>query len=185
MGFPPGSKALWDRVMDTVRRHITAVCFTQNPNDMPMWAYYANEHRGFCVEYEVVSAEHLYPVFYVKERLAAQALFINALNSFFNPAAPSEDSGLILRHMMLLSAFKDESWRSENEIRAIFLNSSGGMGPKGRAVGCAEAGLLPVKLYIGVNCSPGDEKALEDMAGALGIACEKCTLSEDSFSVLK
>ena len=62
LGFPPGSKALWDRVMDTVRRHITAVCFTQNPNDMPMWAYYANEHRGFCVEYDVVSAEHLYPV---------------------------------------------------------------------------------------------------------------------------
>ena len=185
LGFPPGSKALWDRVMDTVRRHITAVCFTQNPNDMPMWAYYANEHRGFCVEYEVESAEHLYPVFYAKERLAAQALFINALNSFFNPAAPEADIGLTLRHMMLLSAFKDESWRSENEIRAIFLNSSKDMGPKGRAVGCAEAGLRPVKLYIGVNCAPDDEKALEGMAAALGVACEKCSLSEDSFSVLK
>ncbi len=30
-------------------------CFTENDvcNCMPMWAHYANNHRGFCVEYKI------------------------------------------------------------------------------------------------------------------------------------
>lgn len=28
-------------------------CFTSDPSNIPMWAHYANNHRGYCVEYEL------------------------------------------------------------------------------------------------------------------------------------
>lgn len=53
MGIPnhKDAKKLWDSIMGQIQQRITTICFTQNPNDMPMWAHYANEHKGFCVEY--------------------------------------------------------------------------------------------------------------------------------------
>lgn len=30
-----------------------AVCFTDDPNNIPMWAYYANDHQGYCLELEL------------------------------------------------------------------------------------------------------------------------------------
>ena len=45
LGFPQQSKRLWDKLMEEIRQRITTICFTQNPNDMPMWAHYANEHK--------------------------------------------------------------------------------------------------------------------------------------------
>ena len=79
IGFPPNTmqKALnlWETLIGAIRERITIVCFTQNPNDMPMWAHYANEHKGFCVEYEIDDPSKLYPVFYTDKRLPAQAAF--------------------------------------------------------------------------------------------------------------
>lgn len=60
LGFPQQSKRLWDKLMEEICQHITTICFTQNPNDMPMWAHYANEHKGFCIEYKIDVPENLY-----------------------------------------------------------------------------------------------------------------------------
>lgn len=51
-------------------------CFSELHNNLPMWAHYANNHTGVCLEYDIKSIleahtlDHilnfLYPVFYVK-----------------------------------------------------------------------------------------------------------------------
>lgn len=189
IGFPPNTmqKALnlWETLIGAIRERITIVCFTQNPNDMPMWAHYANEHKGFCVEYEIDDPSKLYPVFYTDKRLPAQALFVNLIYSFFNSDVPDDDRRLLLNHIVLLSAFKDKSWSAENEIRAIFLNGRANLSGKGRLCSCEEIGIHPTRLFIGVNCSPDNEKRLIDLSEKLQIEYEKCELSSNKFAVVR
>lgn len=184
LGFPPQSKKIWDALMEEIRQRITTICFTQNPNDMPMWAHYANEHKGFCVEYKIDILDNLYPVFYVEKRLKAQALFINLVYAFFNQEVTSDERRILLKHIILMSAFKDNSWSSENEIRAIFLNPKSDIN-KGKLFSCKEIGIHPTKIYIGAKCDQDYSQALFSIAQTMQIDCERCILSTDeTFSVI-
>jgi len=186
MGFPKSTQNLWESVMEEIRQRITTICFTQNPDCMPMWAFYANEHKGFCVEYFIEDPSQLYPVFYVDKRLKAHALFINLVYELFNQEVPIEERNISLKHIMLLSAFKHKSWASENEIRAIFLNSKADIPSKGRLCSCDEIGIYPTKIYIGAKCCGENEHTLISLAHDLNISCEKCILSQnDMFAVTK
>lgn len=186
MGFPSNAQILWEKIINEIRQRITTICFTQNPDDMPMWAFYANEHKGFCVEYQIEDPSQLYPVFYVEKRLKAQALFINLVYEIFNQELPTEKRNLSLKHIMLLSAFKHKSWESENEIRAIFLNSKADVHSKGRLCSCDEIGIRPTKIYIGAKCSTENEHILTSLARDLNISFEKCLLSQTAmFTVTK
>ncbi len=64
LGAPVETKQIWETVISAISEHITTICFTQNPNDMPMWAHYANEHQGFCVEYEIINNSNLILVYF-------------------------------------------------------------------------------------------------------------------------
>lgn len=55
-------------------------CFTANDvNYLPMWAYYSNNHEGFCVEYDVVKPSAIHEVFYEADRIQVGSL-INEIN---------------------------------------------------------------------------------------------------------
>lgn len=188
MGFPAESHRLWNDVMQDLRGRITTICFTQNPNNMPMWAHYANDHHGFCVEYKVRKKNQLYPVVYTQNRLKTRAFFINLLYSFFNSEASTKERVTVLRHFITLSTFKDKSWESENEIRAVFMNTKAELPPnsKGKLFDCSEIGVAPQKIYIGVKCSKENERHLIDIAEKLNIAYEKCEMSvTEEFGVVK
>ena len=60
-------------------------CFSnadEKEQNMPMWAYYANNHKGFCVEYELKDEikKHMYPVEYNETRLPGNVLIANFIN---------------------------------------------------------------------------------------------------------
>lgn len=182
---PEDAKKIWDSIMGQIQQRITTICFTQNPNDMPMWAHYANEHKGFCVEYEVDNDKNLYPVFYSQNRMKAQSLFVELIYCFFNKENDGNSLTTLLKYIMLTSAFKDKSWESEHEIRAIFINSIDDMTPKGRLFDCNTIGIHPSKIFIGAKCSSEHEEKLIEIANELEIVYEKCTPSnDDSFRVI-
>ena len=182
---PKNAKKIWDSIMGQIQQRITTICFTQNPNDMPMWAHYANEHKGFCVEYEVDNDENLYPVFYSQNRMKAQNLFIELIYGFFNEDNHGKGLSTLFKYIMLTSAFKDKSWESEHEIRAIFMNSEDDMTPKGKLFDCNTIGIHPSKIFIGAKCSGEHEKKLIEIANELQIVSEKCTPSNDeNFCVI-
>ena len=188
MGLPEESHKTWNGIMQDLRDRITTICFTQNPNNMPMWAHYANEHHGFCVEYKVEKTQNLYPVIYANKRIKTPSFFINLMYAFLNDKVSVSERVTILRHFMILSAFKDKSWESENEIRAIFMNTKEELpsGSKGKVFSCSEIGVAPQKIYIGVKCSDENERRLVEVAERLNIAYEKCEMSiAEEFSVVK
>ena len=60
--------------MDTIKDAVRVVCFSELYNSMLMWSHYAQDHKGYCIEYNFeerdVYYSHLYPVMYTKERYA-------------------------------------------------------------------------------------------------------------------
>ena len=185
MGFPENAYQLWESTMNMIRTHITTICFTQNPNDMPMWAHYANEHQGFCVEYEIINTSNFYPVIYAENRLKAHGLFIELFYSFFNENIKKEEKITPLRQIMLLNAFKDSSWKSENEIRAIFLNTKQELNGNGKLYTFDEIGIKPTKIFIGTCCNEENRNNLIAIANSLGIEYELCIMGTDEkFSVI-
>lgn len=64
-------------------------CFTTSPYSMLMWSHYANEHKGFCVEYEIPNYNkddahlfhNLFPVIYSESRTSVLQYCINALTN--------------------------------------------------------------------------------------------------------
>ena len=53
--------------------------------NMPMWAYYANSHKGFCVEYEISEKQkkYIFPIAYESERLYANSIITHLINGFW------------------------------------------------------------------------------------------------------
>ena len=39
-------------VNEEINRRLRIGCFTQKNNNVPMWHYYANQHKGICIEYD-------------------------------------------------------------------------------------------------------------------------------------
>lgn len=50
--FTQQSQQQHQMVKDTFSNH-GALCLTPQNNNIPMWAYYANDHKGYCVEFTV------------------------------------------------------------------------------------------------------------------------------------
>lgn len=183
IGFPKDTKKIGDSILEALRKCISIICFTLNPNDLPMWAHYANEHQGFCVEYEITDTSHFYPVCYTHERVSAPSLFVELFHALTTENAPLAEKELVMKHCLFLYSFKYEDWSSEHEVRAIFLN--GTIDKNGKLYSYDEIGIIPTKLFIGVCCSEKHKKELIDIANKLNIPYELCTVrDEEKFSVL-
>lgn len=182
--LPDVAVDLWKSIVDAVKERTTIICFSQRPNDLAMWGYYTNAHKGFCVEYSVIDTSNLYPVIYGKDRVSSVALFIQFVYSFFCKDATRDEHQLPLKYMMFLNAFKDKSWEHEREIRAIFMDSIDDIKHNGQALDCSSIGVKPIRIYAGVNCSKEHRLRLKGIADKQGIEYEECHLSDNNFSVI-
>lgn len=96
-------------------------CFTESPYSMLMWAYYANNHKGFCIEYEIPSYtepyiqlfHNLMPVIYSDERISVLNQCIRFLQE---PGMTPDVLWDIYKYGLLM---KDTAWKYQNEWRLI------------------------------------------------------------------
>lgn len=185
IGIPIEAKKLWDDVIGEIKRRITSICFTQNPDDMPMWAHYSNNHKGFCVKYEVKDVRHLYPVLYIEKRQKADVFFFDLFYELWLEEQNNSKITTIVKYYLFLCSFKHKSWESEKEIRALFLNFSKEIHSGGKSYPCKTIGIEAKKIYIGARCDDSIEKELEKIAKELDIEFEKCNAVEDEeFNIL-
>lgn len=105
--------------------------FSEDPYDSLMWSHYADEHRGFCVEYNINLIEqdnfilnHLFPVVYspkrrIKKNIAEVAQELKQL-SRDREDNNEPDFNENLDDCMALFLSKGEMWAYEREWRIIF-----------------------------------------------------------------
>ena len=161
------------RFIDDFCEYVRVTCFTGNGvQSMPMWAHYANNHKGFCVEYDVEDNLDLnislFPVQYTEQRLditsemVKQAIIISKSIDDTKPRGDLvtmlEDKTLIYLSQLLYN-IKQSSWLYEKEYRCIMASNSKGM---------PFIDAKPKAIYIGRDCSGRNANKLFDIADEHG-----------------
>lgn len=165
-----------------INNHARICCFTnadEKQQNMPMWAYYANNHRGFCVAYKI-SPEHkrfIFPVSYDPCRVDGTAFICNLILGIIQMIQEGKDTSQMpgevsaYNHLAYLSlTYKHASWKHEKEFRALVPIDCGMHFP-----------LAPYKIYIGMNCSKEHEARLIEIAKGFE-ECEVIKMQEPTNS---
>lgn len=157
------------RLIDDFCEFVRIACFTGNGvQSMPMWAHYANNHKGFCVAYDVKDnidlKSNLFPVQYTDQRLdissemvkqtAKISESIDETEQSRNLVTKLEDKTLIYLPQLLYN-LKHTSWSYENEYRCIIASNAKGM---------PFIDAKPKAIFIGRDCSDKHAHCLFDIA---------------------
>lgn len=151
------------------------VCsFTTNPTSLLMWGHYADQHRGFCVQYRTdgfdgvkdLRLRLLYPVIY-SDRLFDLAPMLKMI---------SHGSLNILAVQRALLA-KSVEWSYEKEWRVVI---SGGIFKEDQ-----NWSFLPAKaIYMGARISNIGEQKLLAIADRMNIDVFKMELSKRKYALV-
>lgn len=122
--------------------------FCESPYNILMWSHYANQHKGFCIEYDLSKFDNtdirkriLYPVIYKNNLFDSTQHFIQLMkNKKFNN----------LYHIISCST-KSTLWRYEKEWRMIF-NIGPSFQEQNYNMDCQS------KVFLGIRISDEDKE---------------------------
>ncbi|WP_434771155.1 DUF2971 domain-containing protein [Pseudomonas entomophila] len=162
------------RLFSERTKTLTHVCsFCETPNSILMWAHYAENHTGFCVEYDFTSegsnslnTRFLYPVYYSKDLHDHSKHMIDIDRSKANPLS-----------IVLPAITKSTEWSYEKEWRLVYSN---GVMKRPQSLKVPKA----VRVYAGVKISEEHYQILQEKCRDLDIPIHKMKMSHTIFSVI-
>lgn len=97
-----------------LRAGVFSLSVSKEPLNILMWSYYANNHKGFCVEYDIGIL--------AKYNSAVNKFRIKYSNKIpvFKPKLLSGMGNEIIKHF---TGYKSKDWKYENEYRLLYDNS--------------------------------------------------------------
>ena len=157
------------------RKKYMQCSFSKDYSDILMWGYYANGCRGYCIEYDVIKTDFLYPATYVKNRPINDGFLIdkkqhrtvykNRLD--FISALEKCNHKEFIDYILYLQSIKNIAWIREKEIRLIDYGNLSGK--SGINVDIDMYGMKVTKIIIGYLCVFKDE--LIEIAKKLNVPC--------------
>lgn len=134
-------KLMRDRIGEEVATYGVS-CLSEIPDDLPMWAYYADSHMGICLRFRVPSLvgwddSMLMPLTYLVDYPAF---------AFYRVSG--------FRRTQLLVAMKAKVWEHEREWRIV---RHAGLGPVQFDPGALDG------VILGCRVSPDDEARVKDL----------------------
>lgn len=159
-------------VYTKIKSFVYTSSFSYKYNSMPMWAHYASNHEGICVEYEVIDNSKLYEIQYFVGKIdigfEMEKLYEEYVHMDINE---NEYFDTLNKINVWLYTIKSHEWKYEQEVRVI-LNYNIYDKP-GINISCEELGLKIKCIYIGINCSEENEKEIKLLAEQIGIPTQK------------
>lgn len=154
-------------------------------DNIPMWAYYANDYQGFCVEYRVNNPNPFFEVQYVPNRMSVNSIITNLYRSTMlllaGDKSAKKDFDFYSRIVLQQFCTKHESWKHEKEFRATIPCKD----PKGVNIGLSEAGLSTNRIIAGIRCSQEHIDKLDLISNHLGCGNVLQTqIHETSYTLL-
>ena len=151
---------------DNFRNSFLIGSFTNNfSSNMPLWAHYANNHKGICIEYEVINCFKIYPVSYESQRMEATNLIVHYLTKSFEDRIKEVGDDFLI--LLLQSCMKHKSWRYEEEYRIITYNFK--KQKYGDNVNLDNLGLKLNAIYLGYNIEGVHKQEMINIGKKLGI----------------
>jgi hypothetical protein len=152
---------------------------------MPMWAHYANNHKGFCIEFSIEKPNFIFPVSYEGDRVAIASLISNhllAMQKFSEGTSLSKEeikniefSSVVLFHSFLI---KDKSWSYEEEYRLLVPKEQDIQ--NGFLFPLDLLGLKVKNVYIGINCEKGYIERIKEISKIKKFGIKKMYFKKDS-----
>jgi len=138
LNFKKGIKEISD-LSDTIRSHTYVSCFSELVDSRLMWSHYACNHRGFCIEYDLVELMGIGTV----------VLPVNYTDTVF----PVE--GFQNKYIQLFTLTKHIDWEYEKEWRYFSYDLEHQKPLPGKATNSVK----PSAIYLG--CKINENKDLE------------------------
>lgn len=168
------------QMFDDFGSFVRLTCLTScDSSSLPMWAHYANNHRGYCIAYDTSIPENhnlralTFPVQYTNSRVDITAT-LDLLASQIEKNLPGNmERGLmsgrpydqtIVYLVMLLLNLKNSTWSYEHEFRCSVPSSH----PEIPFISAH-----PKEIYIGMNCPQIYETQLNEIGREQGIPVYK------------
>lgn len=163
-------------------------CLSKNTfNCLPMWAYYTNNYKGFCVEYSVERADAIYPVEYVSDRMdigKILSILCWEVQEYKNNPNNAKSNNIKSKATLLNLQFqiKHQSWSHENEYRILYPNY---LYTTGIAASLKQIGLKVNKIVAGINCTDEHLNRLSEISMSLGSGnVSRIKLSKSKYDLL-
>ena len=127
------------------------LCFSENFNNILMWSHYADNNKGFCLEFNTnkINTRKLYPVMYEKEP--------PCLPDLYNKCQKGLVDITLLQNIYITTKYKN--WVYEKEWRYIDSKEY--------------IEIMPTAIYMGTNISSADESKLKSYAKSNNIQIKK------------
>lgn len=155
-------------------------------NSMPMWAHYANNHKGFCVAYNMNDAENIelrsntFPIQYTDQRIDITDIMAKTIDYALKEKQRQMSQGrkviliddlMIVYTIVFLQNIKHSSWKYEMEFRCSAGTTSIGM-PYIKA--------KPHEIYVGEKCTSDHFDKLVEIGRRLNVPIYKMEFRETS-----
>lgn len=154
-----------------IEQGVFVSCFSEktNINSVCMWAHYANNHSGFCAEYDFKDIKNTgdygcFPIKYTDRYVLDD-----------NPATIQESIGFLLN----LVFTKAKSWKNEKEWRIVKFPEE--TNKEGYTIDFA----LPKKIYLGCKVKEKLRKDLCSFCNQNNIPIYQMQLKPGSFYMIK
>lgn len=163
-------------VFEKIKKEFLIGSFTTHLSDsLPMWAHYANNHKGVCLEYTVVNPSYLYKVSYEMQRIPIASIITNLISDVMNKKQP-DDKYLI--SIFNGGCIKDKSWVYEEEFRILYANLN--KKENGDLIKLNDIGLKLNSVYFGINCINDYEEEIKDICDEKACKCYKMYIKNDA-----
>ena len=159
-------------------------CLSANQVDyLPMWAYYTNNHKGFCVEYAVLKKDCIHEVLYEERRTKVSSLLIqyqDAVKEAMRRQVRTPEADYLGRILLQNLYIKAATWKHEREFRVAYpIDVKNGLN-----VPVSRLGMMPAKIVAGINCAENAFEELNRLSNRLGLGdAYKCKLNDDEYVI--
>lgn len=167
------TKEFFQGLIESVIEPLKIVCFSEDNNNLPLWGNYANNRKGFCVEYNFKSlsvdsrfTEYLFPVFYEKGRINCTFALKQIINTAFDDVYHP-----IIDILFYKNIVKHSSWGYEKEWRLIFWDEKDNR---------IKMPIKPTAIYAGDQCAADDLNRLKIITKEL--SCELFQLKPSEYN---
>lgn len=154
-------------------------CFSQNDfTNMLMWSHYANQHEGFCIEYDTnfwnkQFKMFCYPVLYTENMYENSNYLFSILLSCFDMSFRFNNT---LPNFLVL--FKKSCWKYEKEWRYVTQKES----PSAKNLSINNP-YKPKNIYVGYKTRPEHQDEIIDIAKKMHIHAYKMDLDKKKFEL--
>lgn len=178
--LPKDEIEYWKQYAEAVRNKLFLCCFSKYSDSPPMWAHYANNYKGFCLEFEIVDPHDLWEVDYGYGKNLPNFEIDGLRKDLWEDRITREEAFQCLEKLHIhWASSKHGDWKYEDEIRALFTDLDNESN-----ISYEKIGIKLSAIIIGHNCDEEYCKFLAYIADKLSIPIKTTALNTTSRNYL-